>query len=57
MVSRMSSSFQTLQIEGKTMYQMYYGSDNVDFDSVLHNPQFIYSIDAANKMKPTFSAV
>ena len=57
MVNRMSSSFQTLQIEGKTMYQMYYGSDNDDFDSVLHNPQFIYSIDAANKMKPTFSAL
>ena len=56
MVNRMSSSFQTLQVEGKTMYQMYFG-DIDDFDSVFHNPVFIYSIDAANKMKPTFSEV
>ena len=47
----------SLQIEDKTMYQLYFGAgDDADFESVLLNAQFIYMINAANKMKPTFSA-
>ena len=39
------------------MYQMYFGSDHTDFETVLQDPEFVFHLDAEDKMKPTFSAV